>query len=65
MRALKRSALAVLALLPLAACAGMPMTNPNVSPPRVMPDGRVVQPPPTGWPSYNNGGESGGSGGRN
>jgi hypothetical protein len=65
MRALKRSTLVVLALLPLAACAGMPLTDPNPSPPRVMPDGRVVQPPPGGWPSYNNGGESGGSGGRN
>ena len=46
MRALKRATFTVLALLPLAACAGMPLTDPNPSPPRVMPDGRVVQPPP-------------------
>jgi hypothetical protein len=62
MRGLKRLTLVALAGLPLAACTIGP--DPNVSKPWVAPDGRVVQPPPGGWPSYNKGGESGGSGGR-
>ena len=49
--------------LSLAACGGNP--DPNPSKPYVMPDGRIIQPPPGGWPSYNRGGENGGSGGRN
>lgn len=63
MKAFKRLLLLVAAGLPLTACDLGP--NPNVSKPFVYPDGRVVQPPPNGWPSYSPGGESGGSGGRN
>jgi hypothetical protein len=62
MRGFNRLMIVILAGLPLAACG---MTDPNVSLPRTMADGKTYQPPPGGWPSYNNGGESGGSGGRN
>ncbi len=44
----------------LAGCTVLP--DPNPSPPRVI-DGKVYQPPPGGWPSYDRGGESGGGGG--
>jgi hypothetical protein len=64
MKIVNRLMLALLAGLGLAACANMP-PDPNPSRPFVYPDGRVVQPPPGGWPSYNRGGESGGSSGRN
>ena len=45
--------LMVLALV-LAACTRLP--NPIPSQPWVGPDGRVVQPPPEGWPDYARGG---------
>jgi hypothetical protein len=61
MRGFNRLLFVMLAGLPLAACG---MQDPNVSPPRLMPDGTVHYPPPGGWPGYAPGGESGGSGGR-
>jgi hypothetical protein len=57
MKTFNRLPLLIAACLPLAGCDLGP--NPNVSKPFVYPDGRVVQPPPNGWPSYAPGGESG------
>jgi len=50
-----RLMLMVLALV-LAACTRLP--NPIPSQPWVGPDGRVVQPPPEGWPDYAGGGRA-------
>ncbi len=64
MKALKLIVLALVTGMALQGCTNMP-PDPNVSKPWVAPDGTVVQPPPGGWPSYDKGGENGGSGGRN
>ena len=50
------------AMAPKAAHA---MPNPNPGQPWVGPGGRVVQPPPEGWPDYTKGGGSDMGGGRN
>jgi hypothetical protein len=62
MNMLSQLTLTMLAGALLAACTVLP--DPNPSPPRVM-NGKIYQPPPGGWPSYDKGGESGGGGGRN
>jgi hypothetical protein len=56
MKTFKRLLLLIAAGLPLTGCDLGP--NPNVSKPWVGPDGRVVQPPPNGWPVYNPASES-------
>lgn len=53
MKTLERLMLVVLAGLALAACERLP--NPIPSQPWVGADGRVVQPPPEGWPDYTKG----------
>jgi hypothetical protein len=60
----KRVVLATLACLALAGCAmqtGVGYTNPLLQ----SSAGTPLPPPPGGWPIYDRGGESGGSGGRN
>jgi hypothetical protein len=59
---MQRLTLAMLAALALASCT--PMPNPVPSHPWVAADGRVVQPPPEGWPDYTKGAGSGMGGGR-
>jgi len=63
MQTLQRLTLAMLAGLALAACTRMP--NPIPSQPWVGPDGRVVQPPPEGWPDYTHGSGADMGGSRN
>ena len=63
MRTLQRLTLTILASAALAACTQMP--NPNPSQPWVGPGGRVVQPPPEGWPDYTKGAGGDIGGGRN
>lgn len=60
MKALKPLALVALVCPLLAACAAL--MNTDQLPPRVGPDGKVIQ---GGYPQFPGGGESGGGGGRN
>ncbi len=63
MKTLHQLTITLLAGLALSACAQMP--NPNPGQPWVGPGGRVVQPPPEGWPDYTKGGGADMGGGRN
>ena len=54
MTALQRLTVTLLAGLTVSACTQIP--SPEPSQPWVGPGGKVVQPPPQGWPSYEKGG---------
>jgi hypothetical protein len=62
MQSFQRLTLVMLAGLALAACTRMP--NPYPGQPWVGADGRVVQPPPEGWPDYTKGAGSDAGGAR-
>lgn len=64
MNSVRRISVMMLASLALAGCTQIP--SPEPSQPWVGPNGKVVQPPPQGWPSYEKGGGADmGGGGRN